>query len=234
MDTANDSPAGKRLLTGDQLRELLSDPPVMFHSTGPDGRIRYHDGGLAQILGYTDQEFDQVHILDLCHPDFRAYAQRMFTKFHRTGSLVGEKMHMLRKDGQSVWMRLVANAIRDSEGRIIGSRSIVELIDERSRTLHELSESTLRFLQSAADRLDRLHRGESNYDQTQAEGAVDLTRRETEVLNLMSRGATNAAIAEQLLIAPSTVRFHVSNVLEKLGVRNRVEAAYYAFRAGLA
>jgi len=57
-----------------------------------------------------------------------------------------------------------------------------------------------------------------------------LTPREYQVLNLISRGWNNHAIAEELSISSSTVQFHVSNILTKLDVHNRIEAATFAVR----
>ncbi len=54
-------------------------------------------------------------------------------------------------------------------------------------------------------------------------GAVDLSMREREVLGLVSAGARNRAIAEQLSISENTVKFHVSNLLRKTGTRSRSE-----------
>jgi DNA-binding NarL/FixJ family response regulator len=61
-----------------------------------------------------------------------------------------------------------------------------------------------------------------------------LTRREREVLELLVRGYSNRGIAEQLVISEKTAEFHVSNILGKLGLSSRVEAAAYALTHGLA
>jgi NarL family two-component system response regulator LiaR len=60
-----------------------------------------------------------------------------------------------------------------------------------------------------------------------------LTERELEVLKLVAKGSSNQAIAEKLVISEPTVRTHVSNILSKLQVANRVQATLYALRAGI-
>jgi DNA-binding CsgD family transcriptional regulator len=62
---------------------------------------------------------------------------------------------------------------------------------------------------------------------------LGLTRREQEVLALVAAGRTNRQIAEELFISVKTAGIHVSNILAKLGVASRVEAATAAHRAGL-
>jgi DNA-binding NarL/FixJ family response regulator len=66
------------------------------------------------------------------------------------------------------------------------------------------------------------------------DGEPALTARELDVLRLIAAGADNAAIGQALSISKHTVKQYVTNILEKLGVRTRVEAAVYAVRAGLA
>ncbi len=61
-----------------------------------------------------------------------------------------------------------------------------------------------------------------------------LTAREVEVLRLVAQGLTNQEIAETLVIGVGTVRTHVSNILAKLHLANRTQAALYALREGLA
>ena len=61
-----------------------------------------------------------------------------------------------------------------------------------------------------------------------------LTDRETDVLSLLANGKANKEIALQLHISETTVKTHVSNILTKLGVPSRTQAALYAVRIGLA
>jgi len=60
-----------------------------------------------------------------------------------------------------------------------------------------------------------------------------LTERETEVLRLLAQGKANKEIAAALIIGEKTVKTHVSNILSKLGVSSRTQAALYAVRLGL-
>ncbi|MEA2386301.1 MAG: hypothetical protein QOJ22_475 [Thermoleophilaceae bacterium] len=60
-----------------------------------------------------------------------------------------------------------------------------------------------------------------------------LSARETEILRLVAQGRDNTEIAKELYLSPSTVKNHVSSILEKLGVESRVQAAVRAARAGI-
>jgi len=62
---------------------------------------------------------------------------------------------------------------------------------------------------------------------------ADLSDREIEILSLVSKGATNKEIAKSLMIAENTVKVHVKNVLEKLRLKNKQQAAAYASQHGL-
>jgi len=81
-----------------------------------------------------------------------------------------------------------------------------------------------------ANKLMRELRRETELPQTQE----PLTIRELEILKLVAQGFSNQEIAEELVISERTVRTHVSNILSKLHLANRTQAALYALREGLA
>ena len=66
-----------------------------------------------------------------------------------------------------------------------------------------------------------------------AVAAHDLTERELEVLRQIATGATNREIADRLVVSEGTVKNHVSSILSRLGLRDRTQAALYAYEHGL-
>jgi DNA-binding NarL/FixJ family response regulator len=92
-----------------------------------------------------------------------------------------------------------------------------------------------------------VHRGESAFDPRSAGVVVrlmhggqrpgvtasDITPREREILALLARGLSNVAIGQRLYISAATVKFHVGNLMQKLGARRRAEAVYAASKLGL-
>jgi DNA-binding CsgD family transcriptional regulator/tetratricopeptide (TPR) repeat protein len=108
-------------------------------------------------------------------------------------------------------------------------------------TASELGAAPLRTQIEALARRGRLHLGTDPATPSppapQPPSPLDrlgLTAREQEVLALVALGRTNRQIAETLFISPKTATVHVSNILGKLGVRGRVEAATIAHRLGIA
>jgi DNA-binding NarL/FixJ family response regulator len=109
------------------------------------------------------------------------------------------------------------------------------LIDERPEVARAEARAALRCFErlpaardadAAAEVLRRL--GDPGRSRPRLPGP--LTERETEVLDLLAEGLTNAGIGERLFISPRTAEYHVSNILTKLGMDNRAEAAAHAIR----
>ena len=80
----------------------------------------------------------------------------------------------------------------------------------------------------------RILREFGRQNRSEGVGARDLTPREVEMLRLIASGASNQEIAETLVITEHTVKNHLRNILDKLHLKNRVQAAVFAVREGLA
>lgn len=98
--------------------------------------------------------------------------------------------------------------------------------DDLCRAIKAAAAGKVQLSAEAAERLMREVAGPANPD--------PLSDRETEVLRLLALGSTNKEIGVVLSIEETTVKTHVSNILGKLGVHSRTQAALYAARMGLA
>jgi DNA-binding NarL/FixJ family response regulator len=97
--------------------------------------------------------------------------------------------------------------------------------DELCRAIKAAAAGRVQLAPEAAARLVREVRA--------PESPEALTERETEVLRLLAQGQANKEIARSLQIGEQTVKTHVSNILAKLGVQSRTQAALHAARIGL-
>jgi DNA-binding NarL/FixJ family response regulator len=86
--------------------------------------------------------------------------------------------------------------------------------------------------QIAAKVLQRLRAQSKDVDAAETIRA-ELSDRELQVLKLIANGNDNAQIARELFISPKTVKNHISNILMKLQIENRIQAAVYAVRSGI-
>src|SRR5258707_13554386 len=95
------------------------------------------------------------------------------------------------------------------------------------------------FFEELEDAIRKVHAGSRRIPAQVAErlaermGSSDLTGREIEVLQEIVAGNSNKAIANRLNITETTVKSHINNILSKLGVRDRTQAATTAFKRGL-
>ncbi|NMB88692.1 MAG: response regulator transcription factor [Chloroflexi bacterium] len=129
-------------------------------------------------------------------------------------------------DDESVFDGLRAGAIgyllKD-----VSSEKLIEAIRSAARGEYFLQPSITAKLMEEFSRLSRLH---NNAHETLAE---PLSSREVEILKLVATGASNKEIAEILVIAEGTVKNHLTNILSKLGVKDRTSAVLKAQQLGI-
>jgi DNA-binding NarL/FixJ family response regulator len=187
----------------------------------PDLTVVAEAGDGAEALEIALREEIDLAVLDVSMPRL-------------TGLQVAAELHGQRPD-----LRTLMLSVHDSEQYFFealkaGASGYV-LKSAANRDLIEACRAALRgqpFIYPTAasalvrDYLERASRGE--------ETSTDpLTLRELEVTKLIAEGLTSDEVAETLMIAKNTVNRHRDNILEKLGMRNRVELTRYAIKRGL-
>ncbi len=116
------------------------------------------------------------------------------------------------------------------KGYLLKNSSLEELV----RAVRSLSQGGAYFSSSMFTKvLQEFTHLARRRDLQEVKGIDALTEREKDVLKLVARGATNRDIAEELVITENTVKVHLRNILDKLQLRNRQQAAAYAVQEGL-
>jgi PAS domain S-box-containing protein len=207
--TRLEEPSGKQEDTFRALVENSLDGIVIL---GSELEVIYENPSAAQILGYESGEFLGKDALGLIHPDDMSKTAHRLTKLVQTpGDTARAQLRVRHKDGTWRVVDVVANNLLHNpavKGIIIDIREI-----------------------------SRRFRDEGAWVEVAAASAMakeyHLTESEHRVLTLITEGQSNPQIAEQLVVSTSTVRFHVSSILRKLGVTSRAEAAAIAVRRHL-
>lgn len=205
--------------------ELLERQKDIFQAileNSPDGivildselEIIYENPEVSRMFGYEPGEFVDKDTLGVIHPDDMFKAAHGLTEMIQTPADCRSTRAQLRvrhKDG--TWH--MADAIANNLLQNPAVKGII--VDIREVSKHPLDQQSWVEVPSAAATAKEYH----------------LTQTECRVLNLIVDGKSNPQIAEQLVVSPSTVRFHVTNILRKLGATSRTEAAAIALRRQL-
>jgi DNA-binding CsgD family transcriptional regulator len=145
-----------------------------------------------------------------------------------------------RRDDEAAatrYFRSALDRLRQYEQSLLASRAKLELARSLAASDPPGARMWARAALATFERLGAAHEADAPASVLRELGVVGrvrasqheaLTRRESEVLALLACGRTNREIAERLIISAKTVEHHVSQILGKLGLRSRAEAAAYA------
>ncbi|MEU4289015.1 response regulator transcription factor [Kribbella sp. NPDC026596] len=200
---------------------LYREGLVTAISTMPDKEVVGEAGDGAEAVRLAAELVPEVIVMDLHMPVLNGVdATRQVTAEHPEIAVL--VLTMLEND-ESVFAAVRAGA----RGYLLKGADRAEI----GRALDAVAHGEVVFSAAIASRvLSYFAAGRAG---PEVSPFPELTDREREVLDLVARGLTNAAIARQLVVSDKTVRNHVSNVFAKLHVANRPEAITRARDAGL-
>lgn len=195
------------------LRNLLEEQGVLIVAEAPDG------GAALQLVRELAPD---VVVMDLNMPGMNGIeATREIT---RVAPLTRVLVLTISDQDADVMDAILAGAC----GYLMKDSSIQDLMEGiRAASVGE----SLISPHIASKVLQRIRA--ASVESGTAVARTELSDRETEVLRLIANGKDNAEIARELHISPKTVKNHISNILMKLQIENRIQAAVYAVRSGL-
>ena len=125
----------------EQYRDLYEEAPDAYLSCGADGIIKRANRSAAELLGYSREELAGKPVSDLYAdtPNGKAAAEGVFKRFLSGEEVRDQELEVRRADGTTVWVSLSVRPIRDKEGRVVASRSIMADITEH-RKLDQLKD----------------------------------------------------------------------------------------------
>ncbi len=208
------------------LDELLSNTADGVCAITGEGKITLWNRSAEKILGYTAREVVGRPCCDV-FVGRDTTGNRLCYRGCHVQSLVkmGEpvqhfEMATRTKTGKPVWIDISILVVPGSRN---GLQSTVHLFRDVTAP-HEM-EAVLRERLTQAKPVPAAVAGEPS--------STPLTRREIEILRLMTGGANTKTMAERLHVSPATVRNHVQNIFGKLGVHSRLEAVAHVTTHGL-
>jgi PAS domain S-box-containing protein len=194
-------------------RALVETSPDGIVILGSELEVTYENPSISRILGYQPGEFGGRDAFAVIHPDDMPRITRRLAKMIQNPDDTGghAQCRVRHKDGTWRLVDAVANNLLQNP-TVKGIVVVIHKISRRQQDVRALAE------EEAVLAVRKKYR---------------LTGSEHRVLTLIAEGKSNPQIAEHLVISPSTVRFHVTGILRKLGVTSRTEAAAVALRRHL-
>ena len=124
----------------ERYRALYEEAPNAYLSLDINGRIVQANRSVTKLLGYTPDDLIDRRIFDLYADTLagKPKAQQICQRYHSGDEPYGEELEMRRADGSQVWISLSMRPVRDAQGAIIATRSIIVDITERKRLEQEL------------------------------------------------------------------------------------------------
>ena len=124
-------------------QDLYDNAPDMFVSIdATTAKIIRCNRAFATAMGYTKEEIIGRPIFDMCHPDCIEDVKKAFQLFVETGEVHDAELQLRRKDGSKIEVSLNVSAVRDDQGNILHSRSILRDITERKQVEEALQVKT--------------------------------------------------------------------------------------------
>lgn len=214
----------------DPLRVLLVDDHVLFRkgveavlATRPEIEVVGEAGDGLQAIDLAQESMPDVILMDINMPRCDG--------LEATRRIKGEMPHVkivmltVSDDDKDLFEAIKAGA----QGYLIKDLKAHLLFD----VLDALARGDTPLSSAMATKILQEFQEPAQPTAEMPEPVDSLTAREIEVLELIVEGRSNKEIAEALVISESTVKNHLRNILEKLHLRNRIQAAVYAVRQGL-
>lgn len=213
-----------------------------------DGRHRiiFWNKAAEALLGYSAEEVSGMQCYEILggrDDQGQTLCQRyclVAIQIERGDVVPNRDVYACMQDGERRWVNVttfayhsrdkamaavIVHLFRDATDKVRQQQFVNQVLSASER-LHDDQDGTLASAYPVRDRAAGQHI-------TKVRANNGLTKREWEVLTLLAQGSSTKEMAAELTISPSTVRNHVQNVLNKLGVHSRLEAIAYAYQHGL-
>lgn len=200
--------------------EVVRNGVLTYLSTLPEFKVVGEASTGEEAIGLVEQHQPDVVLMDLIMPgmDGVEATRRIKSISPNTNVVVLTSYH----EDEHIFPALKAGAI----SYILKDTKMANVVD----ALRKAAQGEVSLHPYIASRLIReVHSGNA----ASSNVSTELTQREMDVLKLIANGRTNIDIAAQLVISENTVKCHVSNILSKLHLADRTQAAVFAWEQGI-